>query len=239
MQEDNAYEIDLFEVFHMIKTKIVFILICGIIGMAIAGIISAFIITPQYASTSKIYILAKNNSESSAVSSYYDVQTGNLLASDYVELVKSRPIVVKIINDMKLNMSYDTMLKKITVKNPNNTRILEITVKDKNPTVAKEITNRFATETKKQVSKITQTEEAAIVESGISDNTPVNSNNCSYLIIGLIIGLLLSGLFVVIRYMKDDTIKGADDVQRYLGLNTLSVIPLKSDSDKKINKFIK
>ena len=31
---------------------------------------------------------------------------------------------------------------------------------------------------------------------------------------------------IVIRYIMDDTIKSSEDIERYLGLNTLGVLPL-------------
>ena len=44
------------------------------------------------------------------------------------------------------------------------------------------------------------------------------------------------GLIILIQYLLDDTIKTAEDVERYLGLSTLALIPAameESDGKKK------
>jgi capsular polysaccharide biosynthesis protein len=43
--------------------------------------------------------------------------------------------------------------------------------------------------------------------------------------IGLLLGLLIACAIVIIRYMMNDSLKTEDDIERYLGLNTLASIP--------------
>ena len=45
-------------------------------------------------------------------------------------------------------------------------------------------------------------------------------------LIGGIIGVLLVSAIVIIQYLMDDTIKTSDDVEKYLGLSTLALIPV-------------
>ncbi|WP_242835958.1 hypothetical protein [Butyrivibrio sp. FCS014] len=43
-----------------------------------------------------------------------------------------------------------------------------------------------------------------------------------------------SHFFVILGYLLDDTIKSNDDVERYLGLSTLALVPLTTEeTDKK------
>lgn len=223
MQEDNVYEIDLREIFQVLRGRIRLIIICALIGAIIAGFTSFVVLTPNYASTSKLYILTKTTS----ITSLADIQAGSSLASDYVELVKSRPVVEKVISDMKLKISYETMLTKMTVKNPENTRILAITITDDDPVAAKEITNDFAMVAKVRISKIMDTDEPTIVEKGVVDSKPVSPDKTKNTLIGLLLGLFLSMMYVIVRHMMDDTIKNSDDISRYLELETIGMIPLK------------
>ena len=51
------------------------------------------------------------------------------------------------------------------------------------------------------------------------------------------IGAVIVAFFVILGYLLDDTIKSNDDVERYLGLSTLALVPLTlEDQDKKKNK---
>ena len=43
--------------------------------------------------------------------------------------------------------------------------------------------------------------------------------------LGVLIGILLVAVYVTIQYIRNDNIKNQEEVQRYLGLNTLAVIP--------------
>ena len=51
-------------------------------------------------------------------------------------------------------------------------------------------------------------------------------------LLGGCIGVFLVMAIVLIYYLLDDTIKTSDDVEKYLGLSTLALIPLDS-GDKK------
>lgn len=230
-QEDNNYEIDLFDLLYELKRKIVPIIAWGVAGVLIAWILCSFVITPQYESTSKLYIQTKSEQAATVTS----------LAPDYVELVKCRPVVNKVISDLGLDMSYDTMMSKMDVENPDGTHIIKITIRDDNPTLAKEMADDFVTIAEKRISNIMQTDKPTIVERGSRATSPVIPNTKRYMLIGGLLGLLLSVSYLIIKYMCDDTIKSVDDVEKYLGLYTLSVIPVvegarKAESGKKLRK---
>lgn len=68
-------EIDLHELYYVIKSKILLIVLAGIIGAAAMGLISKFLIIPKYNSMSKVYILNKSND----LTSLSDLQVGTQL----------------------------------------------------------------------------------------------------------------------------------------------------------------
>lgn len=65
-------------------------------------------------------------------------------------------------------------------------------------------------------------------------------------LIGGLTGCFLVGVFVLIQYLLDDTIKSSEDVEKHLGLSTLALIPLAEEDEtakkkkkkkKKIKKY--
>ena len=55
--------------------------------------------------------------------------------------------------------------------------------------------------------------------------------------IGGMLGVLLICFIVIVRYLLDDTIKSSEDVEKYLGLSTLALIPIAENGEKaKTNK---
>ena len=213
--------IDLLELAKELRKKIVLIIVCAILGGAVMGVYSFFIATPIYQSTSKLYILSKTTS----ITSLADIQVGSSLASDYVELIKSRPVVLTVIKDMDLDMSYDAMVNNLIVENVSDTRLVKITVSDTDPERAKLIANKFAKVAKVQISNIMRTDEPTIAEAAVVKRTPVSPDKRKNILIGILIGIVLSCGYVTIRFLMDDTIKDPDDIAKYLELDNLAIVP--------------
>lgn len=218
---DSGDYIDLLELAKELRKKIVLIIVCAILGGAVMGVYSFFIATPIYQSTSKLYILSKTTS----ITSLADIQVGSSLASDYVELIKSRPVVLTVIKDMDLNISYDAMVNNLIVENVSDTRLVKITVSDTDPERAKLIANKFAKVAKVQISNIMRTDEPTIAEAAVVKRTPVSPNKRKNILIGILIGIVLSCGYVTIRFLMDDTIKDPDDITKYLELDNLAIVP--------------
>jgi capsular polysaccharide biosynthesis protein len=95
-QDDDEIEIDLRELLFEMKKKIWFIIAGLLIGAAITGAYSKFLITPQYKSEAKLYVLSKETT----LTSLADLQIGSQLTQDYMILVKSRTVTEKVISDL-------------------------------------------------------------------------------------------------------------------------------------------
>ena len=239
--ERDEVVIDLRELFYVLKDKLLVIIITGLIFALGSGLVSQFVLTPEYKATSKLYIIT----QSTSITSLADIQMGSTLASDYLELIKSRPVVEDVIDNLSLKIKYEKMLQKMSIENPADTRILNISIQDEDPLVAKDIANEFAEVSKKRISLIMKTDEPNIVEDAIVSKKPVSPDKKKNVAIATLLGLMLAAGIVVVRYLMDDTIKSTDDVEKYLGLNTLAMIPIieedsidmHKDTKKKKNKM--
>ena len=101
MQDNDEIEIDVSEIFHVLLNKIWVILLAGIIAAlaVIAG--TLLFITPQYESTTKMYVLSKQDSNTLTSQ---DMQTSLSLTKDYAELIKSRTVTEGVITQLNLDM---------------------------------------------------------------------------------------------------------------------------------------
>lgn len=222
---NDEIEIDLLEVFYLLKRKLLIIIASTLLCAVGAGLVCEYVIVPKYQSTTKLYIL-NTTSSSLASLSLSDLQVGASLTNDYMELIQSRPAVEEVINTLHLDMIYEQMLGKMTIENKANTRILSITIEDEDPYRAKQIADAFADVAIKRLSEIMSIQEPHLVEQGHVSEFSVNQDLRKYLLIGALIGLLLSCGCIVLRYLLDDSIHSAEDIEKYLGLNTLAMIPL-------------
>lgn len=229
----DEVEIDLVELFYLLRSRFLLILLSTVVLAAASGLCSKFLISPVYSSTTKLYVLSKSTS----ITSLADIQVGSSLTLDYMELIQSRPVVEGVIKNLKLDMAYEEMLEKISIENKSNTRILSITVEDNDARLAKEMADEFARVSIDNISQIMDTEKPNIVEEGHIADRPVKPSVRNNTAIGGLIGLFLSCAIIIVLHLLDDTIRSSDDMERYLGLNTLAMIPMgKEEYDGKKQK---
>lgn len=225
-ERDEEIEIDLLEVLHLFLKKWWMILGMGLICGALAFGGTKMFITPQYEASSMIYLLSKSN----AITSALDIQIGKQMTADFSTLATSRPVVEKVIKELQLDTSYDSLVKQIKISNPEDTQILKITVRDTDPEVACKISNAMADATADRVAEVMVTERPNTVEEAVVPDKPVAPSALKNTIIAGALGCMLVMGLILINYMIDDRIKTEEDIEKYLGLNTLAAIPFSNES---------
>ena len=231
--ETNQYsndeiEIDLREVFILLISKMWLIVLAGMLTAVVGFALSAFLIAPTYKSTSKIYIL---NKQQENTVTYSDVQLGTQLTKDYAQLITSRLVLEKVIEDLNLEevyegINYEGMLNKVEVTTPTDTRILSITVTDTDPVMAMNIANCVREAAAVHIKNVMDIEAVNVVETANLPMEKAGPSITKWTIIGGCIGAFLVIAVVLVIFFLDDTIKTSDDVEKYLGLSTLALIPL-------------
>jgi len=219
---NDVIEIDLLELAGVLLNKWWLIILVSITTAIIGFAISFFLIVPTYESTTKIYILNKNDNQTVT---YSDVQLGSQLTKDYSELINSRYVLEEVAQKLNLDMEYSYMKKIISVTTPSDTRIVSITVEDKDPVMAMNIANAVRESASVHISNVMDIDAVNIVESA---NMPTKKSSPSYtksVLLGGIVGCVLVCAILLIGYLMNDTIKTSEDVEKFLGLSTLGIIP--------------
>lgn len=223
--KDDEIEIDLMELFHVLLKNAWILILCLVLGAAVAFGGTKLFITPQYEATSMIYILSKSTS----ISSYLDVQLGQQLTVDFETLATTRTVVENVINELELDTTYEQLIDDITVENPSGTQILKIKVKNPDPVLAKDISNAMSEATANRIAEVMMTDKPTIADVAVTPDHPVSPSTKRNTAIGGLLGMLAAAAYLVIRALMDDTIVDKDDVTKYLGLTTLAAIPLNQD----------
>ena len=222
VKNDDEIEIDLGELFHLLLQKIWIIILCFIVGAALAFGGTKFLITPQYSASSIIYILTKTTS----VTSLADIQMGAQLTVDFEVLAKSRTVVEEVIETLDLDTTYEKLLDQITTENPTDTRMLELTVTDPDPEMAKTISNTLADATADRVADVMDSDKPNIVDRAVKPSRPSSPSTVKNTAIGALAGAFLAMAVIVIRFLLNDTVQTEEDIRKYLNLNTLAAVPL-------------
>ena len=227
-------EIDVTEIVMYLMHWLWLIAIAGIACAAIGFSLSAFVITPKYTSTTKIYILSKSTQNDSIT--YSDTQLSTLLTKDFKELITSRYVVETVIEKLNLNEDYDELVDKISVSNTNDTRIISIGIEDANPERARYIANSIRDVAAIHIQSVMDIEAVNVVDEANLPTKPSKPSKSKYTLIGFAAGVALMISILVLKFYFDDSIKTTEDIEKYLEITTLAMIPLMDNgevSDKK------
>lgn len=220
--EQTEYEIDLLELLYYYRTKIWYIIGAFLIGAVLAGVVTWQFITPKYTATAKMYMVS---SSTGSVVDLTDLNIGTSLSQDYVELIQTRPVYEKVIEELKLDYEYKDLKKMVSIGTVGQTRILTIAVTSVDPKEAADIANALATEAEKTLPKLMDTPKPNIAEKAIipdQKSSPSLKKNIAIAALGCVCIVLA---ILTVLFLMDDTIKSAEDLEREFGIMPLTVIP--------------
>lgn len=218
--------VSLKELFQTLRKRIFLIISVTLIAMIVSGVVSYFVLTPEYKSSTQILI--NQAKEDQSIYNYNEVQTNVQLISTYSVILKSAAILNEVKNDLQLNMSVSELNNKITVESAQNSQIMTISVTDSDPAIALEIANKTAEVFESEIVKIMSVDNVTILplasdqenQSPISPNPPINIAIAA--VVGLLIGI---GLAFLLEYL-DNTVKTEQDIEKLIGLPVLGGITI-------------
>ena len=219
---DDIEEIDLVELFYAIISRWTLILLSTVVLATLAYCYGRFMVTPIYSSNSALYVLSKSTS----ITSMADIQVGANLTNDYMVVIKGRPVLEQVIENLGLDMNYDRLKNKVNVKNESNTRILTISVSDPDIKTAKIIADEIANVSSSFISEKMDQDPPTILQYGYTDTKRVNRSPNSYALIGAFAGFIISVGLAVLLYLLNDKIMTPEDLEKRTGLNTLATLPM-------------
>ncbi len=234
-QKDDTVEINLWEIALYLFHWLWLLAVAGLVAGAIAFSYSAFILTPMYTSTTKVYILSKQGNDDKMT--YSDTQLANNITKDFKEMIKSRTVVETVIRDLNLSESYGSLSGRISVSNATDTRVVGISVKDADPKKAQMLANSIRDVAAEHIREVMDLEAVNVVDEANLPESPSEPSKKKYTLIGFLIGVVASAAVLILRFYLDDSIKSSDDIEKYLGLSTLASIPVfESEEDAKRKK---
>lgn len=222
---DNAVEedtIDFGKIFGMLLNHIQYIILCFLVGALLFSAYAYFMVHPTYQSTAKLYAVTASED---AVVNIADLNIGQALTKDYEELIFSYPVMEEVIDKLHLNMTSNQLSGMISIENPEDTRVLRITTTAGDAKTAQKITNTLLESLRTYLPRAMSTSKPNIVQRGKLEENKVGPNYLKYLLLG---GVIFAGLYciiLIIRFLLDDTLKTAEDIENEFGFAPLTVIP--------------
>ena len=216
--------IDLREYFGIIKKRFWIIAIITVIAAVVSGIISFFMLKPVYEAKSTLIVNTEKNEETEMITGD-QFSVSQKLTVTYGEIIKSRSVLEAVIKNLNLDDSYEDLVNNITVSPVKDTQIISISVQDTNKEKARDIANEIPKVFKKEAKRITKANDIQVIDKAILPQNPIKPNKMMNMAIAAVLGAMI-GLFVVflIEYL-DNKLKTPQDIEKYLGLSVLGVVP--------------
>ena len=223
-QEKQAVEIDVFAMLKTLwKRKFSIVLVALVFAIAAFGY-SAFLAKKEYQSTSRIYVVSRQNQENNALTNS-DLQAGSYLVKDYREIILSQNVLTQAIEELKLDMTPAELSKKISVSVPTDTRILSITAKDGDPKEAARIANGLRNVAAEKIISVTKVSDVTTLDEAEVPQSPSSPNIRHNVLLGFIAGAGLMVVLLVVVEVLDDRVKRPEDIEELMGLTLLGVVP--------------
>lgn len=224
MKEQNTMEIDVFHLLKILwKRKILIALVAIVVG-ALAFAYSAFIVKPEFTSTTRIYVVNRNQGDKPGLTNQ-DLQAGSYLVKDYREIILSQDVLEKVTSNLKLDLSPKDLAKKVKVTVPVDTRIVSISVNDRVPEEASRIANSLREVAAEKIISITRVSDVTTLEEARPAIAPSSPNIRRNTIIGLLGGTVFTVIAVLVIELVDTRVKRPEDIEDVMQIALLGVVP--------------
>ena len=217
-------ELDIRDILSLIRERWWIILIIMCVSVIITSVYTLVTFEPVYSADTTIYVGSEADSKTQIV--YNDLMVADRLVNDYRQLIKSRSVTGRVIEELGLKMSAAGLAGKIDVKSLQDTRIIQITVRDVEPQKAKDIANKVAAVFQEKAADIMKIENVQVIDTAILPTAPINVNTRNNILLSAAFGLVLGvALIFLIEYL-DRTVKTPQDVKNAIDLPVLGMIPV-------------
>lgn len=224
MKEQNTMEIDVFHLLKILWKRKILVALVAIVAGALAFAYSAFIVKPEFTSTTRIYVVNRNQGDKPGLTNQ-DLQAGSYLVKDYREIILSQDVLEKVTSNLKLDLSPKDLANKVKVTVPVDTRIVSISVNDRVPEEASRIANSLREVAAEKIISITRVSDVTTLEEARPAIAPSSPNIRRNTIIGLLGGTVFTVIAVLIVELVDTRVKRPEDIEDVMQIALLGVVP--------------
>jgi polysaccharide export protein, MPA1 family len=224
MKEQNMMEIDVFHLLKILwKRKLLIALVAFVTGI-VAFAYSSFIVKPEFTSTTRIYVVNRNQGDKPGLTNQ-DLQAGSYLVKDYREIILSQDVLEKVATDLKLELPPKGLASKIKVTVPVDTRIVSISVTDRAPEEASRIANSLREVAAQKIISVTRVSDVTTLEEARPATSPSSPNIRRNTMVGFLAGAVVMVVTVLLVELLDTRVKRPEDIEDVMQIALLGIVP--------------
>lgn len=222
-------EISLREIYYILKKRMGMIIILLILSLAISAVVSFYVLDKQYQANTTLMVGRPKDYVTENKLEYNDLLLNQRLVSTYGELIKTRTVADRVIENMGLSLTYNQLREKLNVSLVKDTEIISISVMDTDPVLAAEIANETAAVFMETVQEIMKVENIQVIDTAQTPVSPVQPRPMMNIAIAGVLAVMLGVFIAFLIEFLDTTIKTPEDVEKHLGLPVIGSIPMVED----------
>lgn len=186
-----------------------------------------YLITPKYQSSAMFYV---NNNSLTLNGGSISIDSGDLsaakeLVDSYIVILESRESLMDIIDYASVDRTYMELAGMISAESVNSTEIFKVVVTSPDPYEAERIAEAITELLPKRIGSIIEGTSAKVVDSPIVATSPSSPSYIKNVILGFLIGFILSAGMIVLHTIFDVTIRSEEDVQLASQRPVLAAVP--------------
>ena len=185
---------------------------------------SSFIVKPEFTSTTRIYVVNRNQGDKPGLTNQ-DLQAGSYLVKDYREIILSQDVLEKVATDLKLELPPKGLASKIKVTVPVDTRIVSISVTDRAPEEASRIANSLREVAAQKIISVTRVSDVTTLEEARPATSPSSPNIRRNTMVGFLAGAVVMVVAVLLVELLDTRVKRPEDIEDVMQIALLGVVP--------------
>lgn len=223
---EQEYEIiDLREIFSLVKKNLA-VIFMSVAVFALAGLlVTTLLIQPQYEATATMIVNSREDQQVQTAVTNDQINSARQLVNTYAVILKSDTVLGKTITDLKLDMDYEQLVKKVSIEAVDSTQVMKISVQDQDPETAKKIVSSIVKQAPEIIIKTVKAGSVEIISQPKAGARPVSpKKSMNTLLAGLVGGVISVGI-IFLRSAMNNKFMNDKDITKHLGLTVLGVIP--------------
>lgn len=226
MQENTeALEIDIKRIAWALWNRLWIILIVGVVCASLALSYAWFFITPTYSASTQLYVNNYYGDNTPGFSSS-QLTAAQSLANTYMVIMKSRTVLEDVQKQTGLDYSLGQLNGMISAQAVNETEVFQITVTCADYQHAAIIANAVADVLPDRIAAVVDGSSVRVVDYAVENPNPVGPSYKRNAMIGALVGIMLTAVFVVISEFMDTSVNSEEYLTHtYKNIPLLAVIP--------------
>jgi len=230
-------EISLKELYQIVKKHFFTMLIAIVSGIILSVLTMIFLITPKYSSEAQLLVSQQTETAQTPMLTS-EIQGNVLLINTYQDIIKGHSTLSKVNENLGTNYSITTLKNAINVNQSNNSQAFNIAVSMETAEEAQSILNELINVFEETIQAVPAFNAASTL---ILSPPSFNPNKVSpsltlFIFLGAVIGLVFSGIIILIVELKDTTVK-EDEFLTQLGLINLGHVYELSNKELKQSRL--